>query len=177
MPPGYCYRCGSKLYPADDDYIKKYGVCSYCVTFGKAKPIMKELTEATCQWHNRKLPCGLCNGDIILQPKGQVIYVPTHLKIDFTDRSKWNYPYGPTPGFVVRYSGSGVYYCRYFYPGKNGDVNMIQKVGTKTILIPELRTVSNSERTGISMLRPYDYIDPELIDMVIYEYKIEIQES
>jgi len=29
---GYCPRCASRLYPGDDPYIKRAGVCSFCVT-------------------------------------------------------------------------------------------------------------------------------------------------
>lgn len=28
----YCPKCGSRLYPIDEEYIRKHGVCSYCVT-------------------------------------------------------------------------------------------------------------------------------------------------
>ena len=34
---GYCQKCSSKLYPVDADYIKVFGVCSYCVQAGHAK--------------------------------------------------------------------------------------------------------------------------------------------
>lgn len=29
----YCPKCKSRLYPIDNDYIIKTGVCSYCVTY------------------------------------------------------------------------------------------------------------------------------------------------
>ena len=32
---GYCPKCGSRLYPGDEDYINKTGVCSHCVTYDK----------------------------------------------------------------------------------------------------------------------------------------------
>jgi hypothetical protein len=32
---GYCPKCGSRLYPADEEYIEKAGVCSDCVTWDK----------------------------------------------------------------------------------------------------------------------------------------------
>ena len=31
----YCPKCRSKLYPVDDEYMKKYGLCSYCISFKK----------------------------------------------------------------------------------------------------------------------------------------------
>ena len=30
----YCPKCKSRLYPIDEEYMKKYGKCSYCVTYG-----------------------------------------------------------------------------------------------------------------------------------------------
>lgn len=33
----YCKKCKSRLYPVDTEYIKKYGVCSYCVTYSNIK--------------------------------------------------------------------------------------------------------------------------------------------
>jgi len=43
---GYCVLCGSKLYPLDDDYIKVFGICSYCVTVArKAKARCKHCDE------------------------------------------------------------------------------------------------------------------------------------
>jgi hypothetical protein len=30
----YCPKCKSKLYPADTEYMRHYGICSYCYTFG-----------------------------------------------------------------------------------------------------------------------------------------------
>lgn len=32
---GYCPKCKSRLFPADDDYMEKAGVCSACVTWDK----------------------------------------------------------------------------------------------------------------------------------------------
>jgi transcription initiation factor TFIIIB Brf1 subunit/transcription initiation factor TFIIB len=36
MPEGYCPRCGSRLYPADEEYMLVCGVCSGCVTWDKS---------------------------------------------------------------------------------------------------------------------------------------------
>jgi DNA-directed RNA polymerase subunit M/transcription elongation factor TFIIS len=33
IPAGYCPKCGSKLYPADEKYMAVAGVCSSCVTY------------------------------------------------------------------------------------------------------------------------------------------------
>lgn len=48
----YCPKCKSKLYPADEKHIEKYGICSYCTTFWKkvANPInlrKKEVANET----------------------------------------------------------------------------------------------------------------------------------
>lgn len=32
---GYCPKCRSRLYPVDEEYMRKHGVCSYCVTVQK----------------------------------------------------------------------------------------------------------------------------------------------
>ena len=29
----YCPKCGSRLYPDDEKYIRYAGVCSYCVSY------------------------------------------------------------------------------------------------------------------------------------------------
>ena len=47
--PDYCPKCGSRLYPLDGEYIRKYGVCSYCITFhGKKKPVDPAEEETKC---------------------------------------------------------------------------------------------------------------------------------
>lgn len=44
----YCPKCSSRLYPLDVEYIKKYGVCSYCGTFHGANKIDPEKEETKC---------------------------------------------------------------------------------------------------------------------------------
>ena len=39
---GYCPKCKSKIYPLDVDYLAKYGVCSYCVTYKKKENIHEQ---------------------------------------------------------------------------------------------------------------------------------------
>lgn len=29
----YCPKCKSKLFPIDAEYIRKFGICSYCITY------------------------------------------------------------------------------------------------------------------------------------------------
>lgn len=43
MADGYCPRCGSKLYPQDEKYMKAIGVCSYCGTYNQK--FREELAE------------------------------------------------------------------------------------------------------------------------------------
>lgn len=33
MAAGYCPRCKSRLYPADEESMNAVGVCSYCTTY------------------------------------------------------------------------------------------------------------------------------------------------
>lgn len=45
MAEGCCPRCGSRLYPADEEYMAVCGVCSDCVSWdrsGKYKPAWQE---------------------------------------------------------------------------------------------------------------------------------------
>ena len=32
----YCPECKSRLYPGDEEYMKEYGKCSYCVSWSKS---------------------------------------------------------------------------------------------------------------------------------------------
>ena len=46
----YCPKCKSRLYPADDEPMKKYGVCSFCVTYNKREVVREQ--EGPCDTHN-----------------------------------------------------------------------------------------------------------------------------
>jgi len=54
----YCPKCKSKLYPYDSTDMEKYGICSYCTTFGK---LPKEEAIAA-GWHFGMGNLGLLGG-------------------------------------------------------------------------------------------------------------------
>lgn len=45
MAYGYCPKCGSRLYPADEEYMQVVGVCGDCVSFDKPNGRYKQA------WH------------------------------------------------------------------------------------------------------------------------------
>lgn len=47
----YCPACRSLLFPIDTAYIEKYGICSYCVTFGKAISKVVKAWENNLEYH------------------------------------------------------------------------------------------------------------------------------
>ena len=88
----------------------------------------------------------------------QVIYVPNHLKdLDYTDPKNWHYPHGLQPGFIPSGpNNKGDYFCRYWYFEKG-----------VTALMPDLRTMSNSECTPhqwmvVHNTVPQDWVDANL---------------